>query len=131
MTHLRALVVGAALAVSVIPAKPAATSAITAFIGATLIDGTGAAPVPNSIVLVEDGRIIAAAPAASISVPVSAERVDLSGRWLLPGLIDAHIHFFQSGGAFARPDILDLRHIRPYADEIAAVQANLRATLGR
>ena len=131
MTHLRALVAGAALAISALPAGIAPAAALTAFIGATLIDGTGAVPVPDAVVLVEDGRITAAGPAASIPIPASAERVDLSGRWLLPGLIDAHIHFFQSGGAYARPDILDLRHVRPYADEIAAVQANLRATLGR
>lgn len=68
-----------------------AAAVVLAFIGATLIDGAGAAPVPDAIVVVQDGRIVAAGPRATTPVPASAERVDLSGRFLIPGLTDVHV----------------------------------------
>ena len=120
-----------ALGAWLVAAAATPVPAQTAFVGATLIDGTGRAPVARAVVVVEDGRIVAAGAEASVAIPLAAERIDLSGKWLLPGFIDAHVHFFQSGGAYTRPDILDLRHVRPYADEIATIQANLRATLAR
>lgn len=43
--------------------------------------------------------------------------IDLPGKWVLPGMIDAHIHFFQSGGLYTRPDAIDLRKIVPYEEE--------------
>jgi len=44
--------------------------------------------------------------------------IDGQDQWLIPGLVDAHIHMFQSGGLYTRPDALDLRDIRPYQEEI-------------
>lgn len=64
----------------------------TVVIGATVVDGTGAPPVPDAIVIIEDGRITAVGPQASIAIPDGAEVVDAAGRWLLPGFIDAHAH---------------------------------------
>ncbi len=58
----------------------------------TLFDGTGADPVPGAIVVVEDGRIAAAGPAARTPVPAGARVVDLGGRFVMPGLVDAHSH---------------------------------------
>jgi len=49
----------------------------------------------------------------------------------LPGYIDTHVHFFQSGDLFTRPDIVDLTKVRPYADEIASIKRNLPDTFGR
>ena len=63
-----------------------------AFTGATLIDGTGRAPIPNATVLVRNGRIVATGPAARVRIPAGAERVDLRGTWILPGLINGHGH---------------------------------------
>ena len=103
--------------------------AVTAFIGATLIDGTGRVPVADAVVVIDAGRIVAAG--ATVPVPPGAERVDVAGKVILPGLIDAHVHFFQSGGAATRPDVLDLRAAHPYADEVAWIQANIEATLAR
>ncbi|MCZ6523148.1 MAG: amidohydrolase family protein, partial [Alphaproteobacteria bacterium] len=53
------------------------------------------------------------------------------GKWIIPGLVDAHIHLFQSGGAYTRPDIIDLRAHRPYAEEVARVKARIELTLAR
>jgi imidazolonepropionase-like amidohydrolase len=66
-----------------------------AFRGATLIDGTGAPPIPNSLLVVTDGRIVSvgpASPAAAAALPAGAELVAAEGQWILPGLIDAHVH---------------------------------------
>ncbi len=103
----------------------------TVFSGAVVIDGSGAPPIPDAVVVVLDGRIAAIGPRSATAIPPGARLVDLSGRWIIPGLIDAHVHFFQSGGLYARPDIIDLREARPYEDEIAAVKARLPQTLAR
>ena len=63
-----------------------------ALVGARVIDGTGAAPIPNATVLVTDGRITRVGPAASLTVPSGAARVDVSGKTIIPGLVNAHGH---------------------------------------
>jgi len=63
---------------------------VTAIRAGTLIDGTGAAPVKNAVILVRDGRITAAG--ANVAVPSGATVIDLSAYTVLPGLIDAHVH---------------------------------------
>lgn len=65
---------------------------LRAFVGATIVDGTGAAPVDNGVILVRDGRIDAVGAASDIDVPDGAERIDVSGRYIIPGLINTHGH---------------------------------------
>jgi len=65
---------------------------VTAFTGATLIDGTDRAPVVNATLLVRDGRVVAAGPAAQVAIPAAAQRVALSGKFVMPGLINSHGH---------------------------------------
>ena len=103
----------------------------TALIGATVIDGSGRPPLADAILLIVDGRIAALAPRASLAIPAAAKRVEVGGKWIIPGLIDAHIHFFQSGGLYTRPDIVDLRAARPYEEEVSRIKARLRSTLAR
>jgi imidazolonepropionase-like amidohydrolase len=62
------------------------------FTGATLIDGTDRAPIPNATIVVRDGRVIAAGAASTVTVPAGAQRVDLNGKTVIPGLINAHGH---------------------------------------
>ncbi|HYB54370.1 MAG TPA: amidohydrolase family protein [Thermoanaerobaculia bacterium] len=63
--------------------------------GATLIDGTGAPAVPDALLVIRDGRIVSAGPATPESlaaVPTGVSVRDVSRRWIVPGLIDAHVH---------------------------------------
>lgn len=62
-----------------------------AFNGGFLIDGTGKAPVENSVVLVEDDKITYAGE--NRAIPPECEIVDITGKTIMPGLIDAHLHF--------------------------------------
>ena len=83
---------------------------------------------PNSVIVVTDGRISAVGPADSVPIPAGARIVDARGKWIVPGLIDAHVHFFQSGNLYTRPDAADLRRSVPYASEVARNKARLAAT---
>ena len=60
--------------------------------GATLIDGTGMKPVETSALVIKGEIIESVGPAESVSYPADAEVIDLSGKTVMPGLIDAHIH---------------------------------------
>jgi imidazolonepropionase-like amidohydrolase len=63
-----------------------------ALVGATLIDGSGGPPRPDAVVVVRGGRIETVTSRAGFSLPRSTTRVDVSGKWIVPGLIDAHAH---------------------------------------
>jgi len=78
-----------ALPVALTP-QEATPPPVTAIRAGTLIDGTGAAPVRNAIILVQGDRITAVG--ATVSIPAGATVIDLSGQTLLPGFIDAHVH---------------------------------------
>ncbi len=93
-----------------------------AFVGATLIDGTGRPAVRDSVVLVSGGRIACAGARAACPIPDGVAVTDLKGLWMTPGLIDAHVHFCQTGWADGRPDAFDVRAKHPYEE----VEASLR-----
>ena len=72
-------------------ALPAAAGT-RAFTGATIIDGNGGTPISNGVVLVEGKTIKAVGPAGRVAIPADAERIDLSGKYIVPGLMDANVH---------------------------------------
>jgi imidazolonepropionase-like amidohydrolase len=72
---------------------PAMAKGTFAIVGARLIDGTGAAPVEGSVVVVRDGRIVAAGKAGTVKVPVGARVIHAEGKSLLPGLWEMHAHY--------------------------------------
>src|SRR5205085_4601340 len=87
-----------------IDAPPGTPAPPRAIVGATLIDGRGGAPVANANVIIRDGKIECAG--TNCAVPEGVTVVDAKGMWIAPGLIDAHVHFSQTGWADARPDAL-------------------------
>lgn len=63
-----------------------------AFVGATIIDGNGGAPIQDGTLVVAGSEIAEVGPRAEIAVPAGARVVDATGRYLLPGLIDTNTH---------------------------------------
>lgn len=104
---------------------------LTAIVGTTALLGDDLTPLPNATILIAGNRIEAAGAANAVTIPDSALRVDASGTWAIPGLIDSHVHFFQSGGLYTRPDAIDLRSVRPYTDELQWIRNNLLDTFAR
>ena len=95
-----------------------------ALIGATLLDGTGGAPLRDAVVLLRDGKIDCAGTRAACPVPAGVDSTDVSGLFITPGLVDAHVHFSQTGWADGRPDSLDLRARHPYDKTVADLAAH-------
>ena len=99
------------------PAASAAAERPIAFINAELIP-ISAAPIPAGVVVVENGKIVAVGPAATTPVPPDAERIDATGRVIMPGLVDTHSHVGGGYGGDAsgpiQPDvrILDSINVR-------------------
>lgn len=89
---LRLALAGGVLASAVAAAatQPAARAIVLDH--ARLIDGTGAAPIENGRVVIAGDRILKVGPAAAVPLPAGADIVDLTGRTVMPGLIDLHFH---------------------------------------
>lgn len=95
----------------------------------TVVDVENKKLLPARDVLVNNGIIRELGK--GLAAPPSARIVDGSGRYLMPGLVDAHVHFFQSGGIYTRPDAIDLRKTKPYEAEIRWVHDNMESFLRR
>jgi hypothetical protein len=72
------------------PPAQTAADGVVALTGARLIDGTGRVPVEQGTLVIRDGRIEAAGAAAEVQIPAAAVRVDLSGKTVMPGIVNAH-----------------------------------------
>jgi len=122
------------LAGSSFSAAETAAPALTLYRHARLIDGTGGPMRPGMSVLVEGERIKAVAPDAELAAPAAARIVDLSGKYLLPGLIDSHEHLAtppnrRQAEANLRRDLYGgVTAIRDMADDLRAVAELARAS---
>lgn len=103
----------------------------TAIVGATVIhaerDGEGAVARDTTIVI-RGNRIEAIGPSGSTPVPPGATRIEARGKWVTAGLVDSHVHFFQSGNLYTRPDAADFNAWMPYEREVRRNHARLDAT---
>src|SRR5580765_7310208 len=98
-SRILVLSLGLGLATLALPARPSAQQTPASAIvirGVTLIDGTGRTPVTNATVLVEGTRITQVST-QQISAPAGAQVVDGRGKFLIPGLIDVHVHLNGGG----------------------------------
>jgi imidazolonepropionase-like amidohydrolase len=83
-----------------------------AIVHANLWDGTGRGPVANAVTLVRGDRILCAGSAGECPVPRRARIIDAAGQWLIPGLIDSHVHLlFLTAGSASEELSLDLRDL--------------------
>ncbi|MEO1054809.1 MAG: amidohydrolase family protein [Bacteroidota bacterium] len=103
-----------------------------AITGATLINTDGSKSIPNATILINGNKIERVGKAKKVKIPEGAEIIDAQGKWVIPGIIDAHVHFFQSGGLYTRPDAIDLTAVRPYKEEeVKWIKDNLDRTFAR
>lgn len=88
-----------------------------AFTGATIIDGTSAAPLADAVLVITDGRVQSIGPRADVRIPDNARVIDVSGKTIIPGLINAHGHVGDtvglSTGEYTRANLL--RQLQLYA----------------
>src|SRR5881275_1449025 len=99
-------------------------------VGGTVINPADGKVLPNATVVIDGDKIervaIGKQDAASLG-----KQIDCSGKFILQGYVDTHIHFFQSGDLFTRPDGADLNSVRPYKDEVAWVKSHLNDVFPR
>jgi len=89
--NMQGLKLGATVAVLLAMSAPVMAES-TVLTNVTVIDGTGAAAKPNSAIVMTDGKIAYVGPMAGLKAPAGAKTVDLSGKFVMPGIIDSHVH---------------------------------------
>ncbi len=87
------------------------TLGLRVFVGAQIIDGTGDAPIEDGVLVVRDGRIEAVGARDAVDVPSDAEQTDVTGRTIMPGLINAHGHVNDVRGLEADPSFYTEEHV--------------------
>jgi len=89
----------------------------TAYVGATIIDGSGSEPIPDGVLLIQNHRIVAVGTREEVSLPNTAEVIDVKGKTIIPGLINGHGHVGGAkgieGGHYSAENVLD--NLRIYA----------------
>jgi imidazolonepropionase-like amidohydrolase len=83
--------VAIAFALFALTAAPAGAETV-AIVGATVIDGTGAEPVKDAVLVIDGARITAVGPRGKVAVPAGARQIDAAGKYVIPGLMDANVH---------------------------------------
>jgi imidazolonepropionase-like amidohydrolase len=96
----------------------------TSLIGGTVINPADGKVMPNATVVI-DGNRIERVSMGKQDAATLGKQVPFVGKFILPGYIDTHVHFFQSGDLFTRPDGADFNSIRPYKDEVAWIKSHL------
>lgn len=108
------------------------SSRTLAITGATLIDGTGRAPVNDAVVVIDGDRIVAAGPRDKVKIPGGAKRLDAHGKFLLPGLWEMHAHFEQVewGPIYLAAGVTTVRDVGNEFEFITSVRDAIKAGRG-
>jgi imidazolonepropionase-like amidohydrolase len=101
-----------------------------AFVGATVINPADGKVMPNATVVINGDKIERVAMGKQDAAALG-KQIECVGKFILPGYIDTHVHFFQSGDLFTRPDGADLNSVRPYKDEVAWVKSHVNDVFAR
>jgi imidazolonepropionase-like amidohydrolase len=99
-------------------------------VGGTVINPADGKVLPNATVVIDGDKIERVAMGKQDAASLG-KQIDCVGKFILPGYIDTHIHFFQSGDLFTRPDGTDLNSIRSYKDEVAWVKSHVNDVFAR
>jgi imidazolonepropionase-like amidohydrolase len=103
----------------------------TALVGGTIINPSDGKIIENAVITMDGDTIQSVASSNGKDLPPPSESIDCQGKFVLPGYIDTHVHFFQSADLFTRPDVVDLTKVRPYKDELAWIKSRLDDTFNR
>jgi len=113
--------------------KPGGDDAVIALEGATLIDGAGGEPKRDAVIIIRNGHIEAVARVNQITIPRGAERVNLAGKTVIPGLIDAHAHVERwAAGRYVAWGVTTVRDLHGGTDDVVGLKHafNLGSVLG-
>ena len=99
-------------------------------VGATVINPADGKVMPNATVTINGDKIERVAKGKQ-TADALGKQIDCAGKFILPGYIDTHIHFFQSADLFTRPDGADFNSVRPYKDEVAWIKSHLDDVFAR
>jgi imidazolonepropionase-like amidohydrolase len=99
-------------------------------VGATVINPADRQVMPNATVVINGDKIERASMGKQNAASLGRQ-IDCVGKFILPGYIDTHVHFFQSADLFTRPDGADFNSIRPYKDEVAWIKSHLDDVFAR
>ncbi len=117
--RMAALASGTILALATLASPPSLAQApaggSVAFTNVRIIDGTGRAPIERGTLVLTNGRVSAVGPAASVTIPAGAQRIDATGKTIVPGFVNAHAHLNVEKGATlpVRDDLV--RRLKTYA----------------
>lgn len=112
----------APLSLALAAAQTGNSSQVKAFVGARLIDGSGRPAIEKSALIVRNGKVEAAGVSSSVRPPAGAQIVNLAGKTIIPGLINAHAHVSDVQGTRQGPEF--------YTDENVLRQLGLYARYG-
>ena len=99
-------------------------------IGATVINPADGKVMPNATVVIDSDKIERVAMGKQDAATLGRQ-IPCVGKFILPGYIDTHVHFFQSADLFTRPDGADFNSVRPYKDEVAWIKSHLDDVFAR
>ncbi len=80
------------------PPSPPEAADTVALVGMTLIDGASAQAIPDAALVIQGDRVVGAGPRSDVSIPEGAEMLDLSGRTVMPGIVNLHAHVGRAEG---------------------------------
>src|SRR5256885_11868644 len=99
-------------------------------VGATVINPADGKVMPNATVVIDGDKIVRVSMGKQDAASLG-KQIDCVGKFILPGYIDTHVHFFQSADLFTRPDGADFNSVRPYKDEVAWIKSHLDDVFAR
>jgi imidazolonepropionase-like amidohydrolase len=99
-------------------------------VGATVINPADGKVLPNATVTI-NGDKIERVSMGKQDASTLGKQISCAGKFILPGYIDTHVHFFQSADLFTRPDGTDLNAVRPYKDEVEWIKSHLDDVFAR
>jgi imidazolonepropionase-like amidohydrolase len=99
-------------------------------VGGTVINPADGKILPNATVVLNADKIERVAMGKQDAATLG-KQIECAGKFILPGYIDTHVHFFQSADLFTRPDGADFNSVRPYKDEVAWIKSHLDDVFAR